>query len=127
MAHTMFHANEVRPAARLESDGQFSEKELSMALALIKGYSGEFDLEQFSDLYQERIQKIIDAQMSSIERGPQAASQQPLRKIPDLMESIRLSLAQMEANKPAAKTAKKQAQKTTPSRRKSRKRSEPET
>ena len=112
VAHTMFYANEVRPAPRLELDSQFSEKELSMALALIKGYSGEFNPEQFKDLYQERIQKIIDAQLSGIERGPQAASPQPLRKIPDLMESIRLSLAQIESKKPEGKPAKKQAQKT---------------
>lgn len=118
VAHTMFYANEVRPAPHLEVPSQFSEKEFSMAGALIKGYSGTFDPEQFKDLYQERIQKIIDAQMSSIQRGTPAAVQRPVREIPDLMESIRLSLAQIESKKSPAKTPKKQAQKTAPSAKK---------
>ncbi len=36
-----------------------------MATALIKGYAGEFDPTQFKDLYQERIRKIIDAEVSN--------------------------------------------------------------
>lgn len=113
VAHTMFYANELRPAPRLELESHFSEKEVSMAGALIKGYSGVFDPEQFKDLYQERIHKIIDAQMSSIQqRRPEL--QRPVREIPDLMESIRLSLAQIEGKRSQAKATKKQAQKTTP-------------
>ena len=42
-----------------------------MAVALIKGYFGEFDPEQFKDLYQERIRKIINAQLSSAGRDTQ--------------------------------------------------------
>ena len=112
VAHTMFYANEVRPAPHLELGSKFSDKELSMAAALIKGYSGEFDPEQFKDLYQERIHKIIEAQTRSISLQPQSASQQPTSPVPDLMESIRLSLAQIESKQSQAKSPKKQAQKT---------------
>ena len=118
VAHTMFYANEVRPVPRLGLPSQFREKELSMAGALIKGYAGTFDPEQFKDLYQERIQKIIDAQMSSIQRGTPTAVQQPVREIPDLMESIRLSLAQIESKKSEDKSSKKSAQKSTASAKK---------
>jgi DNA end-binding protein Ku len=41
VAHTMFHANEVRPAPDLELRSEFSEKEISMATALMKGYAGQ--------------------------------------------------------------------------------------
>lgn len=42
VAHTMFYANEVRPAPHIESDHiAFTDKEVSMATALIKGYAGE--------------------------------------------------------------------------------------
>ena len=111
VAHTMFYANEVRPAPHLELESEFKEKELSMASALIQGYSGTFAPEQFKDLYQERIHKIIEAQLSNNDLRAPAALQQSTRPIPDIMESIRLSLAQIEAKKSPAKTEKKSAQK----------------
>lgn len=102
VAHTMFYANEVRPAPHMELATKFSNKELSMAIALIKGYEGEFDPTQFKDLYQERIHKIIDAEVSNrIETKPALAS--PSTGAPDLMEQIRLSLAQLESGKRNAK------------------------
>src|SRR5205085_7414689 len=71
VAHTMFYANEIRPAPQLELTTEFSNKELSMATALVKGYEGKFDPTQFKDLYQERIRKIIDAEVSNrIETHP---------------------------------------------------------
>ena len=111
VAHTMFYANEVRPAPHLELTTEFSNKELSMATALIKGYEGEFDPTPFKDLYQERIQKIIDAEMSHrIETH--AAPGSPRTSAPDLMEQIRLSLAEMESKKPDIKPSKKPVRKT---------------
>jgi DNA end-binding protein Ku len=102
VAHTMFYANEVRPAPQLQLTTKFSNKELSMAIALIKGYEGEFDPAQFKDLYQERIHKIIDAEVSNrIETKPAPTS--PRTGAPNLMEQIRLSLAQMESKKREAK------------------------
>jgi non-homologous end joining protein Ku len=78
-------------------------------MALIKGYEGEFDPTQFKDLYQERIHKIIDAKMSNrIEAKPASAS--PATGAPDLMEQIRLSLAQLESKK---RDAKKPVHKTS--------------
>jgi DNA end-binding protein Ku len=108
VAHTMFYENEVRTAPRLDVSNKFTTKELSMAVALIKGYEGKFDPTQFKDLYQERIHKIIDAKVSNrIETMPAPASSS--KTAPDLMEQIRLSLAQLESNK---RDAKKPVQKT---------------
>jgi len=89
-----------------------------MAAALIKGYSGTFNPEEFKDLYQERIHKIIEAQIGNAESRSPVPLQQPVREIPELMESIRLSLAQMESKKSKDKAEKKQAQKTTPTTKK---------
>jgi DNA end-binding protein Ku len=110
VAHTMFYANEVRPAPHVELTSGFSNKELSMATALIKGYEGEFDPTQFKDLYQERLRKIIDAEVSNrIPAHPAPTS--PSSGAPDLMEQIRLSLAQIELKKPDAKPLKKPVRK----------------
>ena len=99
VAHTMFYANEVRPAPQVELTTEFSNKELSMAAALIKGYEGEFDPTRFKDLYQESVRKIIDAEVSNrIPMHP--APKTPTRGAPDLMEQIRLSLAELESKKP---------------------------
>jgi DNA end-binding protein Ku len=99
VAHTMFYANEVRPAPKVELTTEFSNKELSMATALIKGYEGEFDPTQFNDLYQERVREIIDAKVSN--RIPlHPAPKTPTSGVPDLMEQIRLSLAELESKKP---------------------------
>ena len=111
VAHTMFYANEVRPAPQVELTIEFSNKELSMAMALIKGYEGEFDPTQFKDLYQERICKIIDGEVSNrIPTHPAPTS--PTSGTSDLMEQIRLSLAEIESKKPEAKSSKKPVRKT---------------
>ena len=82
----MFYANEVRPAPRLDLLTEFSNKELSMATALVKAYEGDFDPKQFKDLYQERIREIIEAQVENrIEMRPAPTS--PSATAPDLMEN----------------------------------------
>jgi DNA end-binding protein Ku len=111
VAHTMFYANEVRPAPQLELTTEFSNKELSMATALVKGYEGEFDPTQFKDLYQERIRKIIDAEVSNRIETHRASSS-PMTGAPNLMEQIRLSLAQIESKNPDATRSKKPVRKT---------------
>ena len=106
----MFYANEVRPAPRFELTTEFSDKELTMATALIKGYEGDFDPQQFKDLYQERISKIIDAQVDNrVEIHPAPTS--VTRDAPDLMEQIRLSLAQIQSKRPDADRSKKPVRK----------------
>ena len=111
VAYTMFYANELRPAPRLDLTTEFSNKELSMATALIKGYEGHFDPNQFKDLYQERIGKIIEAQVDNqLDLHPAPTSL--TKGTPDLMEQIRLSLAQIESKRPAANPSKKPARRT---------------
>jgi non-homologous end joining protein Ku len=107
----MFYASEVRPAPRLELTTEFSNKELSMATALIKGYEGDFDPQQFKDLYQERISKIIEAHVDNpIEMHP--SSRSLTRGAPDLIEQLRLSLAQIESKKADANPSKKPVRRT---------------
>jgi DNA end-binding protein Ku len=98
IAHTMFYANEVRPIPHMELTTEFSSKELSMATALVKGYEGEFNPTQFKDLYQERVREIVDAKVSN--RIPmRPVPKTPTNGTPDLMEQIRLSLAEIESRK----------------------------
>jgi DNA end-binding protein Ku len=109
-AHTMFYANEVRPAPQVELTTEFSSKELSMAVALIKGYEGEFDPTQFKDLYQERVRKLIDAKVGNL--IPMHPAPEKPTGAPDLMEQIRLTLAQIESKKADATPFKNPGRKT---------------
>src|SRR5437588_1214756 len=99
VAHTMFYASEVRPAPHFESAREFSDKEVSMAMALIKGYAGEFDPTQFNDIYQERIHNIIDAQVKNRIATHSTFARQQMTTPPDLMEQIRLSLSEIQTKK----------------------------
>ena len=111
VAYTMFYANEVRPAPRLNMLAEFSNKELSMATALVKAYEGDFDPKQFKDLYQERIREVIEAQVGNrIEMRPALTS--PSGAAPDLLEQIRLSLAQIESKELDTNSSKKPSRKT---------------
>jgi DNA end-binding protein Ku len=106
----MFHANEVRRAPELELTSQFSNPEISMARALIKAYAGDFDPTQFKDIYQERVRKIVDAEVSN--RSKMAVAPRAITGTPDLMEQIRLSLAEIESAKSDNKSSKKPVSKT---------------
>jgi DNA end-binding protein Ku len=110
VAYTMFYANEVRPAPRLDLLSEFSNKELFMASALVKAYEGDFDPKQFKDLYQDRIREIIEAHSDNrVENRPAPTS--PPTGAPDLIEQIRLSLAQIKSNKSDADLSKKSPRK----------------
>lgn len=96
-------------APRFELTTEFSNKQLSMATALIKGYERS-STPSSSDLYQERIRRIIDAQVNNrvdIHPAPTSSTS----RAPDLMEQIRLSLAQIESKKLDANPSKKPARK----------------
>jgi DNA end-binding protein Ku len=111
VAYTMYYANEVRPAPRFKLITEFSNKEVSMATALIKGYEGDFDPKQFKDLYQERIRNIIEARIDNRTKMHSAPTS-PASRAPDLMEQIRLSLAEIHSRKPDVNPSKKPARKT---------------
>ncbi|MFL6437161.1 MAG: Ku protein [Terriglobales bacterium] len=100
VAHTMFYVNEVRKVPEFEVDRSLiNERELRVARALMEGYAGVFEPEKFKDIYQERIKNIIHEELSRTPQDTPAAPVRPEAMVPDLMESIRMSLAQIESQK----------------------------
>jgi len=100
VAHTMFYVNEVRRVPEFEVDRSLiNERELRVARALMEGYAGVFEPEKFKDIYQERIKNIIHEELSRAPQDTPAAPVRPEAMVPDLMESIRMSLAQIESQK----------------------------
>jgi DNA end-binding protein Ku len=113
LAHTMFYVNEIRPVPEFTIDrAAVVEKELTIARTLIKAYAGDFQPEQFKDIYQERIKGIINAEVSRAEETNAPAVVPSERLVPDLLESIRLTLAQTAQRTQESHTVKKPALKS---------------
>jgi DNA end-binding protein Ku len=97
IAHTMFYAKEIRKRPEFRTDLELvREPELTTAEALIQGYFGNFEPEKFHDIYQQRLQELIQAGLRSAPE-PTISFIQPI--LPDLMEGLRRSLAQIEEKK----------------------------
>lgn len=97
IAHTMFYAKEVRKAPQFRTDlSLVREPELTAAEALIKGYFGNFEPAKFHDIYQQRLQELIQAGLRSAPKSAISASRSNGAIIPDLMEDLKRSLVQVQ-------------------------------
>jgi DNA end-binding protein Ku len=112
---TLRFANEVLPAASVESDAaagksaSISAAELTMAKRLVEGMSGPFKPNQFKDTYRDDLllrvkEKIKKKQTHSLEAEALPESDRPKAQVIDLMEALRNSLAK---NKGTARASPK--------------------
>ena len=96
------------------------DKEVEMALALVKGMAGEFEPDQFHDTYLEDVmtvvQRKIKAKQTTLITEPEPEEEAPAKEsnIVDLMALLRESMKQRGAKAPATKApaAKTPARKT---------------
>ncbi len=100
--HIIRFADEIRDPSKLEiPDTKVSKKELDMAHSLIEQYTSEFKFDNFKDVYNEKLMKIIH---------DKAKGEKPkLRKIKstptdatDLMAKLKASLEQKKKEKKAS-------------------------
>ncbi len=114
IAHTMFYANEVRKVPEFSTDaGLVRKPELTAAEGLIQGYFGSFEPEKFQDIYQQRLQDLIQ---TGLRKAPQSVKNENSRDraiMPDLMEDLKRSLSQIQKNK-AAKPAEENTVRSKP-------------
>lgn len=97
IAHTMFYANEVRRAPEFHTDpGLVRKQELTVAEALIQGYFGSFEPQKFHDIYQQRLQDLIQAGLRSTPEPSISGSRPNATIVPDLMEELKRSLFQIQ-------------------------------
>lgn len=100
IAHTMFYAKEIRKVPEFRTDLVLvREPELTAAEALIQGYFGIFEPEKFHDIYQQRLQELIQAGLRSVPESTIHASSLNAAILPDLMEGLKRSLAQIQEKK----------------------------
>jgi non-homologous end joining protein Ku len=90
----MFYAKEIRKVPAFSTDrGLVREPELTAAEALIKGYFGSFEPEKFHDIYQQRLQELIQAGLRS---APEPRISASSALMPDLMEDLKRSIQQIQ-------------------------------
>jgi DNA end-binding protein Ku len=97
IAHTMFYAKEVRKIPEFSRDRSLvREQELTAAEALIKGYFGSFEPKKFHDIYQQRLQELIQAGLRSAPQPKTNAISLNGTILPDLMDDLKRSLKQVQ-------------------------------
>jgi DNA end-binding protein Ku len=90
--HTMFYANEIRPAAEAGTDKvEVKEQERALAEQLIQSLAAPFQPEKYHDTYQTALQEMIDAKAKGMEVTP--APHVARAPVIDLMQALKNSLA----------------------------------
>lgn len=106
IAHTMFHADEVRTLDEFRTDAALvSAKELELARALIQALATSFEPGKFKNQFQERLRALIESRVAG---GPVATMETPGQvKVTDLMDALKRSLE--AAKKPRESIQRKPA------------------
>jgi DNA end-binding protein Ku len=101
---TMFFADEVRDPAQaidqLPTRTRVADKDLDMAVKLIKSLTTEWKPKNYRDIYAERVQKLIDAKKRSREIVVPEETEQDDGKVVDLLSALQASLDQAASHKP---------------------------
>jgi DNA end-binding protein Ku len=105
--HTMYYANEIREVAgygQAEKDVKLKPAEVKLAEQLVESLSQDFKPEQFHDKFQENLKALIEAK----QKGKTIVAEHkpaPARVI-DMMEALKKSLANAEAQQKSKKPTK---------------------
>ncbi|HVS07994.1 MAG TPA: Ku protein [Candidatus Dormibacteraeota bacterium] len=111
---TMFHADEILPAAGLEPSkpADLRKNEREMASLLINTLSGPFEPERYPDAYRQRLTALIEGRAASAR--PAGIGVPAGTGVQDLMSALRASVEQARQasknrGKPAARRKRKSA------------------
>jgi DNA end-binding protein Ku len=105
--YTLHHAAEMRSIDQIEELGSVPKtvkpEELKLAQQVVEMYSGELNLDDYTDEYKEELRRVIDAKVSG-EEVVAAPAAEPPSNVVDLMAALRKSLDAVSASKkPTAK------------------------
>jgi DNA end-binding protein Ku len=108
--YTMRRANEVRSMDAIDElagvPSKVKPEEIKMAKQVISNFEGELNLAEYTDAYQEELQRIIDAKIAGEEVV--ATEEQTPPKVVNLMDALRQSLDRVSTGK--KKTVKVEAE-----------------
>lgn len=116
LLHTMYYKDEIRMVDEFRTDTSLVKKpELELAKTLISSLEAAFEPEKYHDEYRDNLKALIQAKVEGRETVEVPAATQ-LAPVIDIMEALKMSLA--NAKKPAAsvKSASAEAEKSKRSR-----------
>ena len=100
--HTMYYADEVRQVEEFRTDTSLiKDKELELANTLIESLAAPFEPNKYKDNYRENIMTMIKAKVEG-RQMVEAPVAEKLAPVVDIMEALKMSLAQ--AKKPVQST-----------------------
>jgi DNA end-binding protein Ku len=117
VAFTLHYPEEIKPVLEIEEAGwtakiQVDDGNLKMARAIVEHLSGDFDPEQYRDEYTKTLSDLIKAKAEGKEL--KVEQQVERRKVINLMEALKRSVAEIsEAPAPAKKEMARAGRRTT--------------
>jgi DNA end-binding protein Ku len=103
LLHTMYFRDEVREADEFQtSTSTIQDKEVELATMLINSLAAAFEPEKYVDNYRENVKAMIQAKVEGHE-AVEAPSTERKAPVIDIMEALRMSLA--EGKKPPQSVA----------------------
>jgi DNA end-binding protein Ku len=113
---TMIFADEVVDPSTIDEldaleDVEIGEKELKMAQQLIESLSGDWDPDQYSDTYRERVLELIEKKAAGEEIAVQPAEEP--EPVPDLMAALEASINAAKGGKGSDDDGKSSAKKSS--------------
>ena len=99
--YTMRRANEVRSMDAIDElsgvPSKVKPEEIKLAKQVISNFEGEFNLAEYTDAYQEELQRIIDAKIAGEEVV--ATTEEAPPKVVNLMDALRQTLDRVSTGK----------------------------
>jgi DNA end-binding protein Ku len=107
---TMYFAEDLRSRAEIDEavgETDLSDAELGMAVQLVENLVGEFDPAEFQNEYREELRAMLEAKLA----GEEITRPEPVTPTPvvDLMEALKKSVAQAQAQREPGTRPRKQA------------------
>jgi DNA end-binding protein Ku len=107
----LHYAEELNKLAAYEdelADGEVTDQELKLAKTLIEATTAEeLNLDEYKDLYNERLTKLIEMKVAGQEIVQAPADEGPA--VINLMEALKASVEQTKGKAPAKKAAARKA------------------
>lgn len=102
---TLFQAEDVNSQAEIEeavSDGDVKDAELALARQVIESLVGDFEPRELKSEYRRDLKAMLEAKLAG-EEITRPEEPEPEAPVVDLLEALRLSVADVKKRKPASK------------------------
>lgn len=93
--HTLYYPEEVREVAEYgdQPSLKVQKAEVDLAEQFMKQLTAKFDLSEFKDEYQSRVEELVEQKAAGAEIMVEKPSKKPPAKVIDLMEALKESMA----------------------------------